>query len=137
MSPAEERMPTPDRPPLAHVLVVEDEVLLRMSIAEALRASGYRVAEAANGDEAQALLLAGLRVDVIFSDIRMPGALDGVALAQWVFDNGIEAHVLLTSGEDAALKAARERCVGVKAFMPKPYQDADVIALIQAALNPF
>jgi CheY-like chemotaxis protein len=66
------------------VLVVEDDVLIRMPIAQYLRDCGYKVIEAANGDEAMAVLShKETVVDVVFTDIEMPGALDGFGLAKW------------------------------------------------------
>jgi CheY-like chemotaxis protein len=66
------------------VLVVEDEVLIRMATAEYLRGCGYRVVEVGSGDEAVAVLETDIRVDVVFTDVTMPGALNGFGLAQWV-----------------------------------------------------
>lgn len=60
------------------VLVVEDEVLLRLVVAEYLRDCGFKVIEAAHADEAVMVLKQpDLRIDVLFSDIEMPGSLDG------------------------------------------------------------
>ncbi len=63
------------------ILLVEDEVLIRMLLAELLRDKGYQVIEAANGDEGVAILLSAQIVDLIITDVRMPGQIDGVALA--------------------------------------------------------
>jgi len=63
------------------ILVVEDEVLIRMLMAEVLRDKGYQVIEAVCGDEGMAILLSGQRVDLVITDVRMPGQIDGVALA--------------------------------------------------------
>lgn len=58
------------------VLVVEDEPIIRFAIADTLRDAGYQVLEAANGDEACHTLEMGLRVDLVVTDINMPGTLD-------------------------------------------------------------
>ena len=63
------------------VLVVEDEVLIRLMIADALRAQGLNVVEASNGDEAMRVLQSGLPVALLLTDIRMASELDGRALA--------------------------------------------------------
>ena len=68
------------------VLVVEDEILVRLTMADCLRAAGYVVVEAANATEALAVLTSGEPVDVIFTDVRMPGAMDGLMLARWVHE---------------------------------------------------
>ena len=70
------------------VLVVEDEVLIRMVIADYLRTCGYRVIEAASADEALVILQhTEFQVDVVFSDIEMPGSMDGFALSKWLRAN--------------------------------------------------
>ena len=65
------------------VLVVENDVLLRLVTASNLRDAGFEVIEAVNAAEALRIL-ARVPVDVLFSDIDMPGNMDGLALAQWV-----------------------------------------------------
>ena len=67
------------------ILVVEDDVLVRMPIAQYLRDCGYKVIEASDADEAmQVLQHQETMVHVVFSDIEMPGAVDGFGLAKWV-----------------------------------------------------
>ena len=66
-----------DRQPA--VLVVEDEVLIRSAVAEYLRIAGNLVVEAANAAEAIAVFAAGVPIDVVFSDIHMPGTTDGLS----------------------------------------------------------
>ena len=83
---------------LPTVLVVEDEVLIRLEITEYLRSQGFRVLEAANGDEAKQILSSGERIEVLFSDVNMPGSIDGLELAYWVRQNHPWIEVILTSG---------------------------------------
>src|SRR5690242_12753864 len=64
------------------ILVVEDEPLVRMDISEALRHHGYRVLEAANGDDALKLLAEGKTIHLVFTDVRMPGRSDGFDVAR-------------------------------------------------------
>jgi len=80
------------------ILVVEDEEIVRVSAAEYLRFSDFQVLEAATADDAVALLTSGTEVDLVFSDIRMPGRLDGYGLAKWLRANHPTLPVLLTSG---------------------------------------
>ena len=134
MCPAENLMPQDDKSRRASVLLVEDEVLLRLAVAADLRASGYEVVEAANGDEARNLVLAGIPVNIVVADITMPGRLDGAEFATWMQDSGIEAPIILTSGMPDALDRARVRCPHVKAFVVKPYAHHMVVAQVQAAL---
>jgi CheY-like chemotaxis protein len=81
LSPAGGSSPKRARPT---ILVVDDEVLLRWMIAEELRAKGFVVVEAANSDEAMAILQTSARVDMVVTDVRMPGSTDGIGLARWV-----------------------------------------------------
>jgi two-component system, response regulator PdtaR len=64
------------------VLLVEDEVLIRLMVADELRSQGLQVLEASNADEALAILESSLAVHLLFTDVRMPGRIDGLALAQ-------------------------------------------------------
>jgi PleD family two-component response regulator len=64
------------------ILVVEDEVLIRCLICDDLREAGFVVVEAENADEASSYLASGAPVDLIFSDVHMPGSMDGLDLAR-------------------------------------------------------
>lgn len=131
MSPAENPAAEGQREMSPTVLIVEDEVLSRLAIAEFLRDCGYHVVEAASGAEAQQLVLAGLRVDLVFSDITMPGGVDGIDLALWLMVNCESTKVILTSGLPDALAKAQNACNQVLAFIPKPYDHADVVQRIR------
>ena len=65
-------------------LVVEDEALVRLDLAESLQAAGYKTVEAASADEAIAVLQSNSDIRVVFTDIQMPGAMDGLALSHYV-----------------------------------------------------
>jgi CheY-like chemotaxis protein len=87
------------------VLVVEDEVLVRLAIAEYLRDCGYRVIEASSADEAILVLQQPeLTIDVVFTDIEMPGPMDGFGLAQWTRTNRPRARA---SGDQRAFERGR------------------------------
>lgn len=102
------------------VLVVEDEVLLRLVISEYLRDCGYRVVEATNADEAIVVLQQPqLAVDVIFSDIEMPGSMDGFGLAQWARSHRPGLDVILTGSVPRAVNAAADLCE-LSGTVPKP-----------------
>jgi CheY-like chemotaxis protein len=103
------------------VLVVEDEVLLRLAVAEYLRDCGYKVIEAANGDEAVVVLKQpDLPVDVLVSDVEMQGSVDGFALAQWTRANRPGLEVVLTGSVPRAVNAAAN--LSEEGPLPKPYQ---------------
>lgn len=116
-----------DPPPGAiTVLVVEDEVLLRLSIAAYLRDCGFKVIEAVNADEAVVVLgELQLAVEVIFSDIDMPGAMDGFGLAQWARTNRPDVDVILTGSVPRAVNAAATLCEQ-EGTVPKPYEPQTV-----------
>jgi CheY-like chemotaxis protein len=107
------------------VLVVEDEVLLRLVVAEYLRDCGFKVIEAADADEAVVVLKQPhLQIDVLFSDIEMPGSMDGFALAQWTRANRPGVEVILTGTVPRAVNAAADLCE--EGPMPKPYEPQSV-----------
>ena len=64
------------------ILVVEDEFLIRFMLADSLREIGYQVLEAADGDEGFEILISGQDIDLIITDVRMPGAIDGMELTR-------------------------------------------------------
>jgi DNA-binding NtrC family response regulator len=103
------------------ILVVENDILVRMPIAQYLRDCGYKVIEAANADEAMAVLLHQQTVvDVVFSDIEMPGAMDGFGLANWIREHRPGLDVLLTGTVSRAVNSAKELCD--QGPIPKPYE---------------
>jgi CheY-like chemotaxis protein len=111
-------------------LVVEDEILVRLTIADCLRAAGYVVVEAANATEALAVLTSGEPVDVIFTDVRMPGAMDGLMLARWVHEHHSRIQVLVTSGNgDAAVSSG---LIPDDTFFSKPYAVEEVAGRIRS-----
>jgi len=117
----------------ATVLVVEDEILIRLAVADFLRDSGYRVFEASNAAEAQVVLRsADAAVEVVFSDVTMPGTMDGLALAAWIRREHPDVHVILTSGVASVVPAARH---SVAAFVPKPYSYEALAAQIKRLIG--
>lgn len=116
------------------VLIVEDEVLVRMVVAEYLRDCGFMVIEAGNAQEALALFKADIDVDAVFSDIQMPGEMDGFGLARWLRQHRPGVKVILTSGaaSNAANKAA-DLCHDGP-LLPKPYDSEEVERRIRQLL---
>ena len=100
------------------VLVVEDEALIRMGAADQLERSGYKVLEAGSATEALAILKARPEVQVLFTDIDMPGELDGMELAERVHQRWPKVLLLVTSG-GASLADADIPDDGM--FLAKPY----------------
>ncbi len=111
MSLVDERAGPPPVAPAEAVLVVEDDVLVRLVIAAYLRDCGYRVFEAANGDEAIKLLArdeAG--VGVVLTDVEMPGATDGFTLAQWIRRERPGVELVIAGTPARAAEAAGDLC---------------------------
>ena len=123
--------PVPALPPT--VLVVDDEVLVRMVIAAYLRDCGFDVVEAGSADEAIRVLETGLPIDIVFSDVSMPGSLDGFGLAQWVRRERPELKVILTSGAVRTAKDASDFSAH-RPIVAKPYNHAKLASQLRALL---
>ena len=106
-------------------LVVEDDVLVRTSAAEYLRASGYAIVEAATAAEAVDVINS-VAVDVVFSDVQMPGGMDGVELAEWVRAHHPSVAILLTSGNGPVAAGWSD------VFLPKPYSLDELARLVRS-----
>jgi DNA-binding response OmpR family regulator len=116
------------------IVVVEDEVLIRMPLAEYLRDCGYRVFEAADVAEAKAVLNADTPIDLMFTDVNMPGEEDGFVLARWVRRHRPDTKILVTSG--AATAAGRAGDMRVDGpLLVKPYQYEIVLKRIEGLLG--
>ncbi len=112
------------------VLVVEDEVLLRIDLADAIRDVGYEVIEAHNADAALDILETNTRVHLVCTDIRMPGKRNGLELARWIKSHRPELPIILVSGE---VTARNLPAVADAAFI-KPIDHAVLIRKIDALL---
>ncbi|WP_421404592.1 response regulator [Agrobacterium fabrum] len=110
------------------VLVVEDEALLRMGIVDELEDAGFEVFEAANATDAIDVLVANPQISVMFTDIDMPGGVDGLKLAASVRDRWPPITIIITSGHrtvDVCDLPVRAR------FMSKPYNPDTVVRSIR------
>jgi len=116
------------------VLVVEDDMMVRMPIAEYLRDCGYNVLEAGDAAEAIATVHASAAISVVFSDVRMPGAMDGFGLARWLRANHPDIAVILTSGYNGSRSLSLDVAQGVK-LIEKPYSQAQVARRIKDLLD--
>jgi two-component system, response regulator PdtaR len=115
----------------AVILIVEDEVLIRMGIAEHLRQEGFQVLEAANADEARLVLKANPQIEAVFSDCNMPSPRDGLQLALWIGIHLPSLPVVLTSGVNtSAEKQAIKATANVEAFLLKPYEYDELVRLL-------
>ncbi len=116
------------------ILLVEDEVLVRLDLADYLRKCGYHVYEAANADEAMAVLKAGHAIDLLFTDIQMPGGMDGFALARWVRERYPDIEILLTSGVVRSARLAADLCEHGP-IESKPYDPQRLVLRIREKLG--
>ena len=117
-----------DAPIRQIVLVVEDEALVRMTAVGMVEEAGFEVLEAANADEAILLLETRRDITVVFTDIEMPGSMDGLKLAQAVRGRWPPIKIIATSG----------RCVvgdgdlpSGGLFLQKPYRPAQIFRALR------
>lgn len=106
------------------VLVVEDESLIRADIVESLEDAGLNVFEAADADQAIRLLETVPEIKVVFTDVDMPGSMDGLRLAAYVRDRWPPVSLIVTSGHVAVRDD--ELPAGGR-FFRKPYNAPEVI----------
>jgi CheY-like chemotaxis protein len=119
---------------LQTVLVVEDEVLVRMVICEYLRDCGFRVIEAATGEEAVIVLQQpNLTINVVFSDVQLGSGIDGFAVSQWVRANRPELDIILVGNIERAADVAAELCEDGPT-LSKPYEPQTVVDRIRRLL---
>ena len=103
------------------MLIVENDVLLRLVTASNLRELGFEVFEAADAVEA-VMVLNTIAVDVVLSDTDIPGKMDGFALARWVRERRLDTRIILSSTAKQSLGEAAEYAT----LLAKPYADAEV-----------
>ena len=115
------------------MMVVEDEGLIRDMLAQEFADAGFEVFEAGSGDEAVALLSAGVVVGVVLTDVRMPGRLDGLGLVAWLRDNRPGLPIVVTSGYVTPAQVGAIN-TAIAAVIGKPYAPADVVALVAETL---
>ena len=104
---------------LATILVIEDEVLIRLAVSDYLRDVGYRVIEGSTAEEAQRVFRSGEPVEVLFTDVDLGPGLDGFALAKWVRQHFPQVRIMLASGHAKAGEQAPDVSLGP--LFRKPY----------------
>ena len=115
-----------------NVLVVEDEMVLRMRAVDIVEDAGFTAVEAVNADQALAILEARSDIDLLFSDIQMPGSIDGLMLAHAVHERWPAIKIILVSGQvkvSDADKPADSRFIG------KPLDVKQMVAELQAMMG--
>jgi CheY-like chemotaxis protein len=109
------------------VLVVEDDVLVRLPVVLELEDAGIQVLEANNADEALALLQDTQDIGYLFTDIDMPGSMDGLKLASTIRERWPHIQVLVTSGHS---RNRLNELPSGSTFFPKPYNIGFVVSTI-------
>jgi CheY-like chemotaxis protein len=104
-------------------------LLIRSFVADELREKGLQTTEAATADEAWAFLESGEKIDLIFSDVHMPGSMNGLDLARRVKSKYPHIRLIVTSGNFGSLDIA-----GLS-FLPKPYSFTLAVDVIVEALR--
>jgi two-component system, response regulator PdtaR len=110
------------------VLVVEDEAFTRMDAVEMLRAAGFDVVEAVNADEAIQMLERDSAIQLIFTDIDMPGSMNGIKLAGAVRERWPPVMIIVTSGH---FKVEAGDLPWDARFISKPYQPDQIVNAIR------
>ena len=111
------------------VLVVEDEPLVRMIGADILDEEGFEVIEAASADEALAIFGARRDIRVLFTDVEMPGSMNGYALARWVFTHQPLVETVIVSGRSSPEPGDMPPRAH---FIAKPYDPDDMVRHVKA-----
>jgi len=114
------------------VLIVEDEFLVRMDTRAALETAGFDVLEAGDADEAIAILSASNDIRLIFTDVHMPGSMDGLKLTHFVRGRWPPVKIVATSGRvritDSDLPEGGR-------FLPKPYSAGEITATLHELIQ--
>jgi CheY-like chemotaxis protein len=110
------------------VLIVEDEFLLRVDAADMIEAAGFEVVEAGNADQAIEILEARRDITVVFTDIQMPGSMDGLRLAQAVRGRWPPIKIVATSGR---VNVREKDLPEGGRFLPKPYSRHEVTGVLR------
>jgi CheY-like chemotaxis protein len=114
------------------VLIVEDEFLLRMDAVDMVAAAGFEVVEAANADQAIDILESRRDITVVFTDIQMPGSMDGLKLARAVRGRWPPIKILATSGH---LHVSESDLPEGGRFLPKPYRPVQIVGMLRELLG--
>ena len=111
-----------------NVLVVEDEMVLRMRAVDLVEDAGFTAVEAVSADEALAILESRSDISLLFSDIQMPGSMDGLQLAHAVYERWPQLKIILVSGQ---LKLSSAEIPRDSRFFGKPLVSAQMITEMQ------
>ena len=114
------------KPPVG--LIVEDEFLIRMDAVDMIRTGGFEVVEAENADEAILILEHRFDIRVVFTDIQMPGSMDGLKLAAAIRGRWPPIKIVATSG---LLRIRNDGLPCGSHFLPKPYSASQIVGALR------
>jgi CheY-like chemotaxis protein len=112
---------------VAKVLVVEDDPFIIMWVEDALCEAGHNVLTARNADTAVEILERDTSIQLVFTDIDMPGSMDGLKLASAVRDRWPPVHIIIASGKH---RPKRDEMPLNAVFLPKPYLPKDILGAV-------
>lgn len=124
-------MQSADKRPV--VLVIEDEILVRMDAIAAIETAGFEVIDASDADMAIAILKQRNDIRLIFTDVQMPGSMDGIKLAHFVRSRWPPIKIIATSGYP---KIKEQDLPEGSRFLTKPYAAADLASAINQLIRP-
>jgi two-component system, response regulator PdtaR len=110
------------------ILVVEDDFLIRMHAVEMVRLGGFDVVEAGNADEAIEILEVRFDITVVFTDVQMPGSMDGLKLAAAIRGRWPPIRIVATSG---MVEVTEDDLPPGSRFLPKPYSERQVVGALR------
>jgi DNA-binding NtrC family response regulator len=117
------------------LLVVEDEPLIRMDLADCLRVEGFLVIEASGPDEARAFLSSGVAIQCVLTDLHMPHRDDGLGLLRWLGQERPDLPVFIASGVPDSLELAKQERVAIVDAFEKPYHPDTIARRVRALLQ--
>src|SRR3984885_12059246 len=117
-----------DSPAVPNVLIVEDEMMLRMRAVDIVEDAGFHPVEAVNADEALSILEARSDISLLFTDIQMPGSMEGLKLAHAVHERWPAIKIILVSGQVNPSEAERP---ADSRFFGKPLGAEELTAQLQ------
>jgi two-component system, response regulator PdtaR len=118
--------------PRAAVLVVEDETLIRFAAVDLVEGAGYEALEASDADEAIRILQSRPDIRVVFTDVDMPGSMDGLKLAQFVRDRWPPIKIVVASGLQIITES---QLPAGSRFFRKPYAQSSILSALTELLS--
>jgi DNA-binding NtrC family response regulator len=118
--------PVADYKPM--ILIVEDQPLVRISVAACVADAGWEPLEAESAEEAEELIKLHPETRILFTDVNIAGSIDGLQLARRVNESHPEVGLIVTSGAE---RLSEEELPNHGSFISKPYREAELLALLQ------